>query len=158
MMGQQGPAHEQLFYAFSLESHVPADHRLLLRHPIGAAAVRGGAAALHGSGARHGRGPCGRYERLRTRAVREYLAALNESQATSANRTHGVDSTKRRIECVEATFALKPERLIGEMAYGTAAILAWMVEDKGIEPDAVRAPQANPATRPLASARTLRRL
>jgi transposase len=28
MMGQQGPAQEQLFYAFSLGSHVPADHLL----------------------------------------------------------------------------------------------------------------------------------
>ena len=28
MMGQQGPAQEQLFYTFSLESHVPADHLL----------------------------------------------------------------------------------------------------------------------------------
>jgi len=117
-------------------------------------------------------------ERLRTRAVREYLAALDESQAppksvsltdpqarwtcapggpaffaystnylidvehgvivdveaTPANRTHEVESTKRMIERVEATFALKPERLIGDMAYGTAAMLAWMVEDKGIEP------------------------
>jgi hypothetical protein len=28
MMGQQGPAQEQLFCAFGLESHVPADHLL----------------------------------------------------------------------------------------------------------------------------------
>ena len=55
-------------------------------------------------------------------------------EATPANRTHEVESTKRMIERVEATFALKPERLIGDMAYGTAAMLAWMVEDKGIEP------------------------
>lgn len=28
MMGQQGASQEQLFYAFNLESHVPADHLL----------------------------------------------------------------------------------------------------------------------------------
>ena len=28
MMGQQGAAQDQLFYAFSIESHVPADHLL----------------------------------------------------------------------------------------------------------------------------------
>ena len=117
-------------------------------------------------------------ERLRTRAVCEYLAALDESQAppknvsltdpqarwtcapggpaffaystnylidvehgvivdveaTPANRSEEVESTKRMIERVEATFALKPERLIGDMAYGSAPMLAWLVEDKDIEP------------------------
>jgi hypothetical protein len=38
------------------------------------------------------------------------------------------------IDRVEATFALKPERLIGDMAYGSAPMLAWLVDDKGIEP------------------------
>jgi hypothetical protein len=38
------------------------------------------------------------------------------------------------IERVETTFALKPERLIGDMAYGAAPMLAWLVEDKDIEP------------------------
>jgi hypothetical protein len=117
-------------------------------------------------------------ERLRTRAVREYLAALDESrtppkslsltdpqsswtcapggpaffaystnylidvecgvivdvEATPSNRTHEVESTKRMLERVEATFDLKPARLIGDMAYGAAPMLAWLVEDKGIEP------------------------
>lgn len=117
-------------------------------------------------------------ERLRTRAVSEYLAGLDESQAppkcvsltdpqarwtcapggpaffaystnylidvehgvivdveaTPANRSHEVDSMKRMIERVEATFSLKPERLIGDMAYGGASMLAWLVDDKGIEP------------------------
>jgi len=55
-------------------------------------------------------------------------------EATPANRSHEVESTKRMIERVEATFALKPERLIGDMAYGGAPMLAWLVEDKHIEP------------------------
>ena len=38
------------------------------------------------------------------------------------------------IERVEERFDLKPERLIGDMAYGTAPMLGWMVEDKEIEP------------------------
>ena len=113
-------------------------------------------------------------ERLRTRAVREYLAALDVSrtppkcvsltdpqsswtcapggpaffaystnylidvehgvivdvEATPSNRSHEVESTKRMIERVEATFALKPDRLIGDMAYGSAPMLAWLVDDK----------------------------
>jgi transposase len=287
MMGQQGPPQEQLFYAFSLESHVPADHLLrridsvldlsdlrqhlapyyshtgrpsidpeliirmlivgycfgirserrlceevhlnlayrwfcrlglerpvpehstfsknrhgrfrdsgafrwlfdeVLRRCMAAGLVKGegfavdaSVVAADASGQRSVPGTASvdwNDERLRTRAVREYLAALDESQAppksvsltdpqarwtcapggpaffaystnylidvehgvivdveaTPANRTHEVESTKRMIERVEATFALKPERLIGDMAYGTAAMLAWMVEDKGIEP------------------------
>ena len=287
MMGQQGPSQEQLFYAFSLESHVPADHLLrridsvldlsdlrqhlapyyshtgrpsidpelmirmlivgycfgirserrlceevhlnlayrwfcrlglerpvpehstfsknrhgrfrdsgafrwlfdeVLRRCMAAGLVKGegfavdaSVVAADASGQRSVPGTASvdwNDERLRTRAVREYLAALDESQAppksvsltdpqarwtcapggpaffaystnylidvehgvivdveaTPANRTHEVESTKRMIERVEATFALKPERLIGDMAYGTAAMLAWMVEDKRIEP------------------------
>ena len=35
---------------------------------------------------------------------------------------------------VESQFDLTPERLIGDTAYGTAPMLAWMVEEKDIEP------------------------
>jgi Transposase DDE domain len=38
------------------------------------------------------------------------------------------------IERVEARFDLKPQRLIGDTAYGTAEMLAWMVDEKQIEP------------------------
>jgi len=287
MMGQQGPAQEQLFYTFSLESHVPADHLLrridcvldltdlrqhlaphyshtgrpsidpelmirmlivgycfgirserrlceevhlnlayrwfcrlglerpvpehstfsknrhgrfrdsgafrwlfdeVLRRCMAAGLVKGEGFAVDASvvaaDARGQRSVPGTAsvdwndERLRTRAVREYLAALDESQAppktvsltdpqarwtcapggpaffaystnylidvehgvivdveaTPANRSEEVESTKRMIDRVEATFALKPERLIGDMAYGSAPMLAWLVEDKDIEP------------------------
>lgn len=36
------------------------------------------------------------------------------------------------IDRVEAQFDIKPERLIGDTAYGTAPMLAWMVEQKNI--------------------------
>ena len=38
------------------------------------------------------------------------------------------------LERVEQIHALKPTRLIGDTAYGTAPMLAWMVEEKGITP------------------------
>ena len=38
------------------------------------------------------------------------------------------------IDRVEERFDLKPERLIGDTAYGTAPMLGWMVEEKHIEP------------------------
>jgi hypothetical protein len=60
--------------------------------------------------------------------------AIMDVEATPAHRTAEVESTKTMIDRVEARFQLKPERLVGDMAYGTAPMLAWMVEDKGIEP------------------------
>jgi hypothetical protein len=115
-----------------------------------------------------------------TRAVREYLAALDEQaepatrhsisltdpgavwtaapggpaffgystnylvdveagivldvEATGANRTQELDATKKMIERVEQRFEITPTHLIGDTAYGAAPMLAWLVEDKKIEP------------------------
>ena len=38
------------------------------------------------------------------------------------------------LERTEQRFALKPQRLIGDMAYGSGAMLGWLVEKKHIEP------------------------
>ncbi len=35
---------------------------------------------------------------------------------------------------MEERTGIKPQRLIGDMAYGNAEMLAWMVDEKGIEP------------------------
>jgi transposase len=117
----------------------------------------------------------------RSRAVREYLAALDEAEpvgappkylsmtdpaarwtaapgcpafyaystnylvdigsgviidveATAAHRIEETDATKTMIERVEKRHYIKPQRLIGDTAYGTGPMLEWMVQDKGIEP------------------------
>lgn len=54
--------------------------------------------------------------------------------ATPAHRTAELESAKTMVNRVEERFDLVPERLIGDTAYGTAPMLAWMVEDKGIAP------------------------
>lgn len=61
-------------------------------------------------------------------------AVILDVEATPAHRTAEVDSAKTMVERVEKHFELKPQRLIGDTAYGTATMLAWMVETKGIEP------------------------
>jgi hypothetical protein len=38
------------------------------------------------------------------------------------------------IERTEERFGLKPERLLGDTAYGAAPMLNWLVEEKGIAP------------------------
>jgi Transposase DDE domain len=55
-------------------------------------------------------------------------------EATSAHRIKEVDATRTMIDRVERRFALEPTRLIGDMAYGAAELLGWMVNDKAIEP------------------------
>ena len=59
---------------------------------------------------------------------------IMDVEPTPAHRTAEVESTKTMIDRVEAQFDIKPERLIGDTAYGTAPMLAWMVEEKDIEP------------------------
>jgi transposase len=61
-------------------------------------------------------------------------SVIMDVAATPAVRSAEVDSTKVMIERVEDRFGIKPKRLIGDTAYGTAEMLAWMVEEKGIEP------------------------
>jgi hypothetical protein len=51
-------------------------------------------------------------------------------EPTPAHRMAEVESTKVMIDRVEAQFDIKPERLIGDTAYGTASMLAWTVEAK----------------------------
>jgi IS5 family transposase len=55
-------------------------------------------------------------------------------EATPAFRTDEVNATRTMIDRVEAEFNLKPTRLIGDMAYGAAKLLDWMVNEKAIEP------------------------
>jgi hypothetical protein len=55
-------------------------------------------------------------------------------EATPALRTAEVKATQTMIERVEERFELKPARLIGDMAYGNAKLLGWMVNDKRIAP------------------------
>jgi hypothetical protein len=55
-------------------------------------------------------------------------------EATSAHRTQEINSTRTMIERAEQRFALRPKHLIGDMAYGAAPMLGWLVQDKQIAP------------------------
>jgi hypothetical protein len=62
------------------------------------------------------------------------VGVIVDVEATPAYRIEEVDSTKTMVDRVEERFGLKPTRLVGDTAYGTAPMLAWMVEDKKIAP------------------------
>ena len=55
-------------------------------------------------------------------------------EATPALRTDEVNATRTMIDRVEERFELKPKKLIGDMAYGAAELLGWMVDNKAIKP------------------------
>ena len=59
---------------------------------------------------------------------------IMDAEATPTHRTSEVDSTKVMIDRVEETFGIKPQRLLGDTAYGVAPMLDWLVEKKHIEP------------------------
>lgn len=55
-------------------------------------------------------------------------------EATPAARRDEIDATRTMMDRVEARFELKPERLVGDTAYGSAETLGWLVNEKGIAP------------------------
>jgi len=221
-MGQQAGAQDQLFYSFSLETHIPSDHILrsidrflhlgALRHHLSSFYSHTGRPSIDPElmirmliigycfGIRSERRLCqevhlnlayrwfcrlnlddavpehstfskNRHGRFRASATFRWLfdevvrscmaAGLVKGEgfavdasvvAADASRQRGVpssqavdwkdprlstaevESAKTMIDRVEERFQITPERLIGDTAYGTAAMLAWMVDHKGIEP------------------------
>ncbi len=63
-----------------------------------------------------------------------HAGIIMDVEATPAYRTQEVDSTRTMIDRVEQRFRLKPQQLVGDTAYGTASMLAWIINDKAIEP------------------------
>jgi len=59
---------------------------------------------------------------------------IMDVEATPANRSHEVGSTRTMIERVEQRLGLKPSRLAGDTAYGSASMLNWMIQQKQIAP------------------------
>jgi hypothetical protein len=63
-----------------------------------------------------------------------HAGVIVDVEATAAHRTEEVDATKTMIDRVEERFDLKPKHLVADMAYGSAAMLDWLVDEKQIEP------------------------
>jgi len=59
---------------------------------------------------------------------------IMDAEGTPANRSFEVASTRTMMERVEERFEIKPEKLIGDTAYGLAGLLGWLVEEQAITP------------------------
>jgi len=55
-------------------------------------------------------------------------------EASSVTKTAEIEATKTMIDRVEEKFSIKPQRLVGDTNYGIAAMLGWLVDEKGITP------------------------
>jgi transposase len=61
-------------------------------------------------------------------------AIIIDVEATTAIRQAEVLAAKRMVERSLEGFDLYPEKLIGDTAYGTAEMLDWLINERGIEP------------------------
>jgi len=61
-------------------------------------------------------------------------AIIVDVEASTAVRQAEVTAAKTMIERTEERFGLYPERLAGDTAYGSAEMLQWLVDERGIEP------------------------
>ena len=61
-------------------------------------------------------------------------AIIVDVEATRAVRQAETGAAKTMIDRTMDRFGLYPERLIADTAYGTATMLGWLVEERGIEP------------------------
>jgi transposase len=61
-------------------------------------------------------------------------AIIVDVEPTAAIRQAEVLAAKRMIERTAKNFALRPSRLLGDSAYGSAEMLGWLVDERGIEP------------------------
>jgi hypothetical protein len=59
---------------------------------------------------------------------------IMDVEASRASREAEVGAAKSMIERREERFGLKPERLAADTAYGSAATLNWLVNEKQIAP------------------------
>jgi len=62
------------------------------------------------------------------------FGVIVDVEASRSIRQAEVGAAKTMIERTEERFGLKPERLVGDTAYGAAPMLNWLVEEKGIAP------------------------
>ncbi|MEO0804524.1 MAG: IS1182 family transposase [Cyanobacteria bacterium J06642_2] len=61
-------------------------------------------------------------------------AIIVDVEATTALRPAEVGATRTMLDRLETNTGLKPKRLSGDTAYGSAEMLNWLVKERGIEP------------------------
>src|SRR5204863_379337 len=148
MMGRQCDGQASLLYEFRLEDRVPGDHLLrkidrfldlgtLDDAAWGAASevvpkfISPSDPAAQWTGAHKGHAFFAYADNY---LIDLKTAIIVDVEATRVSRRAKVGATRTMLDRTEACFGLKPQRLSADSAYGSAEILAWMVEEKNITP------------------------
>jgi hypothetical protein len=63
-------------------------------------------------------------------------AVIMDVEATTVVRQAEVGAAKTMIDRTAERFDLKPSRLVGDAGYGSGEMVAWLVDERGIEPHA----------------------
>jgi hypothetical protein len=63
-----------------------------------------------------------------------HAGVIMDVQACGSTLSNERDAAKLMLDRVEATFDLKPDRLVGDTAYGSGPMLGWIVNEKQIAP------------------------
>jgi transposase len=63
-----------------------------------------------------------------------HAGVIVDVQACGSTLSNERDAARIMIDRVEATFAIKPDRLVGDTAYGSGPLLGWIVNEKQIAP------------------------
>jgi hypothetical protein len=132
MMGRQDRDQRQLFYEFSLDEMIPADHLLRRINVFATTAL----ADLHER-------PSSAWTAKANKRVQfgyglNYLidvehAIIVDVEPTPARTYDEVASTRTMLERTEQRLDLKPDWLAADTAYGTGKLLAWLL-GKNITP------------------------
>jgi transposase len=118
--GGEGPSRPVREYLASLDQDAPPPKEISLSDPASRLTAAVGKPAFFGWSTNY--------------LIDVKNAIIMDVAATPAIRDAEVFSTKVMMDRVEARFGIRPKRLIGDTAYGTAEMLAWMVDVKAIEP------------------------
>jgi transposase len=118
--GGEGPSRPVREYLASLDQDAPPPKEISLSDPASRLTAAVGKPAFFGWSTNY--------------LIDVKNAIIMDVAATPAIRDAEVYSTKVMMDRVEARFGIRPKRLIGDTAYGTAEMLAWMVDVKAIEP------------------------
>lgn len=62
------------------------------------------------------------------------IAVAMDVEATTSIRQAEVTAQRRMLERAQDRFGVWPQRLAADSAYGSAENLAWLVQERGIEP------------------------
>jgi hypothetical protein len=80
-------------------------------------------------------------------------AVIVDVEATTAVRQAEVTAAKRMIERAHDDLGLWPRKLIADTGYGSAEMLAWLVDERAIEPHILRLRQVRSHGRHLLAKR-----